>query len=153
MLAFLDEHFRPDIVGRKRHTNSYQPATDLKYARMECGIGADSPSEYINTLLHWIALRVGRKRVFKCYNIDRPVPWINEDNQRSRPVLLRSEWSSDEWGVVDEHGFGSFESRYGIEEGDPVFDRLAKLFSARDKLISAEMKRLSALWDSRGSTR
>lgn len=146
MLAFLDSHYKGD-GGRRKPL----PSSDLKYTRGAYGIGFDSPGDLENAVLQWVALRVGKRRVFRGDKIDRAVPWINCDDQRSQPVLLRSEWPDaterqQQW-LVDEHGFAPY-PRYW-REGDWGHKKLEAHYATQDRKIEAALRRLSELWESR----
>lgn len=154
MLAFLDAHYRDAVdagIGKYRRHEAYGPSSGLKYSRGACGIGFNSPHDYENALLQWMALRVGKRRVFRSDGIHQAVPWLNCDDQRSQPVLLRSEWPDaterqEQW-LVDEHGFAPH-PRYWRED-DPERARLDAYYAEQDRHIEAELRRLSELWSAR----
>ncbi|MFA6234654.1 MAG: hypothetical protein WC824_10790 [Bacteroidota bacterium] len=137
----------------------------LSYDHGKCRIGFNYHSlppgglnHYVWSLLRWIAVKVGRRRTFPAaLSRKGSVPYTVYDGYEAWPVLPRPEWNlrntpeSHHWNLVDSEGFQP-EDRYWRDRGILsvvggmafVLDKAADFY---DKIIKAELTRLTKLWD------
>ena len=164
MFAFLTEHFVPFYELLPHLYGGFSQLRgpldgDFAYDHGKCRIGfdysviQDLERDYVSGLLHWMALRVGRKRklpIFERFsNTKAIVPYIVYDGYESWPVRLASEWRDKappevrQWRFCDEHGFFVPRKRQlyftTLTHGRLVFKGYRKIWD--------ELKRLSKLWD------
>lgn len=167
MLEFMSQHFRPgyETFGYEK---GYDPSRsgvlsseDLVYddgtSKMGFNYNGELGRDYIFNVCRWMALKVGRKRKFKCYNITESVPYYVYDGEEAVPILLKSEWE----GIVTCTGLftGPLGSKEGPQhralernrtERGPSPDLENMLEDERENfaMIKKELKRLEDLWSS-----
>lgn len=154
MLAFMATAYRdPHAVGltiRSRFTGIVSGG-GVKYGGGSRQVGFNSPGAYEYALIRWMALRVGMHRRFTAARVKLPVPWVNDDDTRTEPILLRSVFPDplphQEHWLVDEHGFRPQERWWKLD--DPMADRFEAEYTRQDTLIQAELRRLTEQWSKR----
>jgi len=155
MVAFAEKHLRDGsevlATGLRPRFQGLVQQGGIKYGHGPLQLGFNSPHDWEHAVLKWMALRVGKRRPFKGEGILKSVPWLNLDNQRSEPILLATEWPTpterqEQW-IADEHGF-SPAPRWWREDDEKASGFEAQ-YASQDRLISAELRRLSALWETR----
>ena len=144
------------FMAKNSPTGRRAPLTGggIKYGGNPMSLGFNSPAAYEQGLLRWMALRVGKRRIFPGKGIHTAVPWINLDNNGSEPVLLAVEWpnltgTDQRQYLVDEHGFQE-QYMYQDEEESTFTQQLLDIITGRkkqDAIIHAELKHLTELWN------
>jgi len=161
MQAFMDQHYRDfgQVVKSKDFASASRPKSgDFAYDQGKQRIGFDySPSwgvrEYVTMVTHWMALRVGRRKVLPVFTDDglkAKVPYYVYDGYEAIPIRPYSEWAdkvpdTDEpcdWTFVDEDGWdlSEFLRKHRVMEaslGLPDYEQP----------VRAELARLSRLWE------
>lgn len=103
MLAFMEKHYIPawKVLGEEEHSEFIsEPSEDLSYAHNKLQIGFDFNAsgferEYMFTLTHWMALKIGRRTNVVTMDEKRveirgePFPYILYDGYDRWPVLDR----------------------------------------------------------------
>lgn len=166
MFAFLEKTYRDWAVvcGTERdYPRSVCHDGQLAYDHGKNRIGFNYRSlgdedHYIFSLLRWIALRVGRKRVFKKLS-PVAVPYIVYDGHEAWPTLLKDTWKDApedfRWYLVDEHGFQRADRPWDNWVDDditrnrnhPYIVQREAQYVEIDKLVATELARLSKLWE------
>jgi len=136
MVAFAEKHLRDGsevlATGLRPRFQGLVQQGGIKYGHGPLQLGFNSPHDWEHAVL-------------------KSVPWLNLDNQRSEPILLATEWPTpterqEQW-IADEHGF-SPAPRWWREDDEKASGFEAQ-YASQDRLISAELRRLSALWETR----
>ena len=163
--TFMDRHFRSWSTITKGDRR-YDPTTfvvqgdGIAYGAGASKIGfnysnSHQTGHYMMTVLRFFALRMGRKRTFKKYDLpdDARVPYICRDSE-AWPALLHSEWDEKcpekaKWCLVDENGYKPEERPW--RNWDVSLDEYRQQWEneiqARDVIIKAEVERLAKLWE------
>jgi len=155
MWAFMEKHYQDTSValqtGLRARYSGLVSGGGIKYGGNVLSLGFNSPHDYEFALLRWMALRVGKRRKFLKTGIDTAVPWVNNDNQSSIPVLRKDQWPDAgkelEQYLVDEHGFQPYQPWW--PDGDDMYLSFVARYANQDQLIGVALHRLSTLWESR----
>ena len=118
------------------------------------GVCCDPERHYINSILKWMALKVGKLRMFKGIG---SIPYTVYDGYEAYPVIvgvLRNEIPEKyRWALYDRYGYIGLGRAWGVPDPKMFFLAAAILMGGErnlkkyDKLIKDELKRLDKLWE------
>lgn len=114
MLSFIKENFRHiwQILETKERPQRYSDfSSELDYSHRKFQIGYDYScldgldTWHLQTVLRWMATKVGRKKIFKKIAEYGPIPYILYDGFEPWPIILSPEYPKESaWCACDELG-------------------------------------------------
>jgi hypothetical protein len=179
MLAFMEKYYRPYSVAFKKITGAkadYSRFTDdMSYDNGHYALGfdfnaCDPERDYIFAVTRWMALKIGKERLFKGVG---SVPFYVYDGGITPddrwPILVESVWKDKapakyQWTLTDDLGYKSLERQWlGVpyftnEDGSFRQDKLKERVGFLTTLygtspykcwnhIRKELQRLDKLWE------
>ena len=140
MMAFLRRHYNHTLDPYARGPID----RDLSYDHGPCRIGFDfnSPHDYVASLCAWIALKVGKRKMYptkQCDKVHGPYKYIVYDGMEDWPLYITSTWRAGLPQLVKINWVGCLVPH--LELWDRIAGRKKNL-----RAIEEELKRLDALW-------
>jgi len=174
MVEFLQQHYRPWNALARQYpklqmlndpTEQWKEGP-LSYDHRLRRIGFQYSvlyyaDHYVFCFLHWIALQVGRRRIFRATQVPEAIPYIVYDGGEAWPVILKSRWASvvptddSRWPLVNDNGFHPASRSWENWNDDAVkemgktnwFKAEQERYNITDQLVEKELQRLTGLWN------
>lgn len=168
MLDFMDEHFVPahemfERVVEEHDVTAEGVLTEWTYGTDEGQIGfyyhagaQNLCTNYSQMIVRWMALKIGKRKVFGEHGISDPVPYTWSECTDYQPLYdeskygdeLKTKLASDHflhWRMCDTLGFHAPGTYFFRDEGYLDFDdpRIEEI----NETIKSEVERLDELWE------
>ena len=140
MLAFLRQHYNPTLDPYARGPID----RDLSYDHGPCRIGFDatSTSDYMISVCAWIALKVGKMKVYPTKALPKvagPCKYLRYDGYQDWPLLITQRHREKLGSYIQVNWVGCLVPE--LQPYDVLAGRTNKLFE-----IEEELKRLESRW-------
>lgn len=167
MLSFMDENLIPahevfDSVDIDHDVTEDGVLTDWAYGTDNGEIGfyyhagaQDLCRKYSNMVLRWMAMKVGKRKVWDEHGISDPIPYTITEGSETRPLYERSKYEDKledaldndhflDWQLCDDLGYHAAYNFFLMDEGHLEFDDPRN--GEFNEAIRSEIERLEDLW-------